>query len=161
MKSWILASLVFSFFTAAWADTAPLLKELKFDSLNQAAPDFIFADASGKPIHLNDGGGVPTILHLWATWCVPCQKEMPELVKFAKSLPDQNFKLLIVAVDDETKREQVARDLKNLNLDLPAYVVRKSDASKKIVARVSGSRDWRNVSPEKFDRLISGLKKGT
>ena len=42
-------------------------------------PDLSFQDASGKPLTLAHWRGRTVLLNLWATWCVPCRKEMPTL----------------------------------------------------------------------------------
>src|ERR1700752_191962 len=42
-------------------------------------PDLTFEDAQGKPKKLSDWRGKTVLLNLWATWCVPCRKEMPAL----------------------------------------------------------------------------------
>src|SRR3954453_9860976 len=42
-------------------------------------PDLAFQDADGKPKKLSDWRGKTVLLNLWATWCVPCRKEMPAL----------------------------------------------------------------------------------
>src|ERR1700704_148900 len=42
-------------------------------------PDLAFEDADGKPRKLSEWRGRTVLLNLWATWCVPCRKEMPAL----------------------------------------------------------------------------------
>lgn len=52
--------------------------------LGQLAPGFQLLDASGEPIRLDDFRGRPVLLNFWATWCVPCRKETPELIDLQK-----------------------------------------------------------------------------
>lgn len=48
--------------------------------------------------------GKVVIVNLWATWCVPCLKEVPQLVKLADELANQGVTLLGVAMDDPSDR---------------------------------------------------------
>lgn len=58
---------------------------------------------SGKKInsyeHLKGNRGL--FVHIWGTWCAPCEKEMPEFLKYAESLSTKGVKFLLVAVNDE------------------------------------------------------------
>ena len=62
-------------------------------------PDLVFQDASGKPMTLADWRGRTVLLNLWATWCVPCRKEMPSLDALQTRLGGPNFEVVAVNID--------------------------------------------------------------
>ncbi|HMI40146.1 MAG TPA: TlpA disulfide reductase family protein [Sphingomicrobium sp.] len=49
------------------------------------APDSVFHDPDGEDITLSEFRGVPVLVNLWASWCVPCIKELPTLGKLEES----------------------------------------------------------------------------
>ena len=52
----------------------------------KALPDLAFQDGTGKSLKLSDWKGRVVLLNLWATWCAPCRKEMPDLSKLEKEI---------------------------------------------------------------------------
>ena len=50
-----------------------------------AMPDFTLADPAGRQLKLADLKGKPVLINLWATWCAPCIKELPQLDALAKA----------------------------------------------------------------------------
>ena len=62
-------------------------------------PELTFNDAEGKPRTLADFKGRTVLLNLWATWCVPCRKEMPALDALQAKLGGEDFQVVAVNVD--------------------------------------------------------------
>jgi thiol-disulfide isomerase/thioredoxin len=62
-------------------------------------PDLAFHDASGQPKSLSDWRGRTVLLNLWATWCVPCRKEMPALDAVQDKLGGPDFEVVAVNID--------------------------------------------------------------
>lgn len=58
-----------------------------------------FADADGKPYHLEDFRGRVILLNLWATWCPPCVAEMPDLDTLQSTLGGEDFQVVAVSLD--------------------------------------------------------------
>jgi thiol-disulfide isomerase/thioredoxin len=68
------------------------------------APAVQLIDAAGFKDALAQLRGRVVIVNLWATWCVPCLKEVPELVRLATDLEDDGVTLIGVAMDDPADR---------------------------------------------------------
>jgi len=62
-------------------------------------PDLAFHDAFGAQKTLADWSGCTVLLNLWATWCVPCRKEMPALDALEGALGGPSFEVVAVNID--------------------------------------------------------------
>jgi len=62
-------------------------------------PDIAFQDGAGKPLKLSDWKGRVVLINLWATWCAPCRKEMPDLAGLQKELGSDQFEVVAISVD--------------------------------------------------------------
>jgi thiol-disulfide isomerase/thioredoxin len=83
-------------------------------------PDLAFEDADGKPKKLSDWRGKTVLVNLWATWCVPCRKEMPALEGLQEKLSGPNFE--VVAINIDTRDGEKPRNfLKDANLTRLGY----------------------------------------
>jgi thiol-disulfide isomerase/thioredoxin len=69
----------------------------------QDTPDVTFKDLQGKDVRLADLKGRVLVINFWATWCEPCQIEIPWMIGFQEKYADKGFTLLGVAMDDEGK----------------------------------------------------------
>jgi thiol-disulfide isomerase/thioredoxin len=126
-------------------------------------PPFTFADASGKQLDLSAWKGRVVVLNLWATWCAPCRKEMPDLAKLQTALGGPDFEVVALSLDRKgleasqvflaeigatklaTYIEPEAKSLAALQaLGLPATVL--IDRKGKEAGRLLGPADW--SSPE-------------
>lgn len=58
-----------------------------------------FTDGDGKPRTLADSRGKVVLLNLWATWCLPCRKEMPTLDRLQAAVGGDGFEVVAVSVD--------------------------------------------------------------
>lgn len=64
-----------------------------------ALPDTAFQDGAGKLVKLSDWKGRVVLVNLWATWCAPCRKEMPDLARLQKELGSDQFEVVAISVD--------------------------------------------------------------
>jgi thiol-disulfide isomerase/thioredoxin len=86
----------------------------------RALPALSFMDATGAPKSLADWRGRTVLLNLWATWCVPCRKEMPALQALQQELGGKNFEVLAVNIDTRDPEKPKAW-LRDVGVDRLAY----------------------------------------
>jgi len=65
----------------------------------RAAPEIHFADDQGHDLTLDDFRGHVVLLNIWATWCVPCRKEMPTLDRLQANLSGEEFLVIPLSID--------------------------------------------------------------
>jgi thiol-disulfide isomerase/thioredoxin len=70
-----------------------------FRKTPEELPEAKFVDASGRERTLAEWKGKVVLLNLWATWCLPCRKEMPGLDRLQRELGSDRFQVVAVSVD--------------------------------------------------------------
>jgi thiol-disulfide isomerase/thioredoxin len=83
-------------------------------------PDLVFEDAEGNSKKLSDWRGRTVLVNLWATWCVPCRKEMPALENLQTRLGGPDFEVVAVNIDTRDT-EKPKNFLKEVNLTRLGY----------------------------------------
>jgi thiol-disulfide isomerase/thioredoxin len=91
-------------------------------------PDLAFTDAAGKPLTLDHWRGRTVLFNLWATWCIPCRKEMPALDALEQRLGSPGFEVVTVNIDTRDADKPKAW-LKEVGVEKLAYY---ADPSAKI-----------------------------
>lgn len=67
---------------------------------NVTAPPFDTVDIVGKRHRLEDHAGKVVLVNVWATWCAPCRKEMPELDRLYRERKEQGFIVFGLSTED-------------------------------------------------------------
>jgi thiol-disulfide isomerase/thioredoxin len=83
-------------------------------------PDLSFKDAAGNDHTLQDWRGRTVLLNLWATWCVPCRKEMPALDALEGQIGGPGFEVVAVNIDTRDPEKPLAF-LKDVGIKKLAY----------------------------------------
>ena len=83
---------------------------------NEEKLNFSLSDLNGKTHTLSDYSGKVILVNFWASWCLPCLREMPSMKRLADSLHDQDFVILTLNISDSSIR--ITEVLKSLRLDM-------------------------------------------
>ncbi len=90
--------------------------------LGWTSPDFTMLDMEGNEVRLSDFYGKPIVLNFWATWCGPCQMEMPELDAAYQQYGDEVVFLLVDLTDGYTDTvESATAHIQNAGYSFPIY----------------------------------------
>ena len=140
-------------------------------------PDLAFEDADGRPRKLSDWRGKTVLVNLWATWCVPCRREMPALEELQTKLEGPNFEVIAINIDtrDNNKprtflkqanltrlgyfndqKAKVFQDLKaiGLALGMPTSVL--VDGQGCEIATIAGPAEW--ASEDAIKLIVAAAK---
>src|SRR5437763_10436558 len=71
------------------------------EAKRKKAPNFSLKDATGNTVNLADYRGKVVLVNFWATWCGPCEVEIPWFIEFEQKYKDQGFAVLGVSMDDD------------------------------------------------------------
>lgn len=126
------------------------------------AADFAWTDAQGSH-KLSDYRGRVVMINFWGTWCPPCRRELPSLVKIREELGRDKFEIIGINVGEQTRdgssiEQLIATFASNNNLRYPLVIADESivqayggievvpttfivDANGRITDRIQGSRD--------------------
>lgn len=85
------------------ADTVPAVPDLDpAPRAGRPAPDFALADLRGNTVRLSDLRGKVVFINFWASWCGPCQQEMPEIEKVYQKYVDKGVVFLGVDIQESS-----------------------------------------------------------
>lgn len=140
-RHWSLFSILVMVFSAGWIVFSPVLGNSATGGKIPApregflAPDFALQDAQGKTVQLSDLRGKPVLLNLWATWCPPCQAEMPAMQKVHEQYGPQGFTILAVNTTYQDDRAGAIQYAAARGLTFPVLFDLDGSVSRKYLVR--------------------------
>ena len=84
----------------------------------QMAPDFVLRNADGQLVKLSDLRGKVVWVNFWATWCVPCKKELPDIQKIYDEKRGDGLEVLAVNWQEDIETAQAFFSSRNLRLPM-------------------------------------------
>lgn len=87
----------------------------------ESAPKLAVKNLSGQTQKLSSLRGKIVVLNFWATWCEPCQDELPRLSVLAEAYAGKNVQFVAVSIDDEKNRSKIEPLLRRLNVGLDVW----------------------------------------
>lgn len=134
-----------------------------------------FSDETGKARSISDWRGKVVLVNLWATWCAPCRREMPELAELQTKLGGKDFEVVAISVDRKSPHASAAFLIENKSAALTLYVDQSAkalerfavaglpgtiliDREGKEIGRLLGPAEW--ASEDAFNLIKAAIAEG-
>jgi thiol-disulfide isomerase/thioredoxin len=91
------------------------------------APNLDLKDLQGNSQKLASLRGQVVVVNFWATWCAPCQEELPRLSKLAQSYNGKNVRFIAVSIDATKDRAKIQPALEKADVTLETWVGANTD----------------------------------
>lgn len=99
-----------------------------------AAPEFELRDLDNQLHRLSEYKSKVVLVNFWASWCIPCLREMPGMQRLADHFKDRPFEILAVNVSEQ--RARVTHQAKRINADFTILLDEDGETFKRWQARI-------------------------
>jgi len=104
--------------------------------------------ATSKRVHeeVLRPGATAVLVNVWATWCLPCREEFPDLMRVYRDFQDRGLRLVLLSADFEDDREtQVRKFLKAQGVDFASFLKEKQEKDEAFIDGIDP--EWSGVMP--------------
>lgn len=109
------------------------------------APDFVLRDLNGQPVSLSQFRGKIVFLNIWATWCKPCEVEMPAMERLHEKFGSKKFQMLTISIDKDGKKA-IDPFIQKLNLTFPVLMDPESKVARQF--KITGVPETFLIDPQ-------------
>ncbi|MDC7995376.1 TlpA disulfide reductase family protein [Altibacter sp. HG106] len=93
------------------------LTQMKKVDIGGEAPNFSAPTPEGEMLALNDVLGTYTIIDFWASWCKPCRRENPNVVRVYEKYHDKGLNIISVSLDRQGQKDRWLQAIEDDNMD--------------------------------------------
>jgi thiol-disulfide isomerase/thioredoxin len=95
---------------------------------------------------VKNSGADAVLVNVWATWCIPCREEFPDLMRLHQKYRNRGLKLVLVSADFDSELPHVKEFLAKQGVDFPSFIKNETD-----MAFINGmSEQWSGALPATF-----------
>lgn len=166
----LITILFFSTWLSAANDPMKVLEVTKYKE-KKKAPDFTLKNLDGQEVTLSSFVGKIVLLNFWATWCIPCRKEMPAIDTLYQEFKDEG--LVVLAIDYQETSDKIKAFLEETKVSFPILLDSEGKTTKDygvrglptsylidkegfLIGWTLGDRDW---ASEDARKLVKNLLK--
>jgi thiol-disulfide isomerase/thioredoxin len=124
-----------------------LVLALTLTGMRVLAAELKPVDEAGYAKLLAASRGQVVLVNFWATYCVPCRKEMPQLVAMAAKLRARGFQFVTISADEPEQQSAAGMFLDKIKVPAPAYIRKAKDDDK---FTVLVDQKWDGALPASF-----------
>ena len=92
---------------------------------------------------VRDSNSSAVLVNIWATWCIPCRKEFPDLIRIRDKYKNQGLDLILVSTDFEGNLEEAQGFLRDQGVNFSSFI--KRDKDQDFIEALN--RDWSGALP--------------
>lgn len=109
------------FVLACGSKTTPSEHSMSSGAVNDGGINFTIKDLDGNDVQLASYRGKTVLLNIWATWCGPCKKEIPDLNTIHRDYSDKDVVVIGVLLESGTMEDAKKAVMEDFKIDYPTW----------------------------------------
>lgn len=109
-------------------------------------PPIVPADAGEVLSAVREAGARAVLVNVWATWCLPCREELPDILRLRRELAARGLAVILVSTDFDDAKDAAVQFLAAQGVDFPSFL--KTGGDVEFIDRLSP--EWSGALPASF-----------